>query len=125
MNGHHRIEQKSKINALGLNREFECLTISIKRPGALSGGNSNGLFVGSTKKTLFECTVRSLIDNPNGSVSNWNDRDNRGNCRRFKTCKGTARRYFFNAHWSFFYDIRSFYDVYLFTEYLHQIKRMQ
>ena len=63
MNGHHRVEQKSEINALGLDGELERLAVTIERPGPLNGSNRQGGFIGPVEQALFDAAC-GLVDEP-------------------------------------------------------------
>ncbi len=70
VDGHHRVEQKGEINALGLDGELERLAIAIERPGTLGGGNGDVGFISPIEQTFLERAVGRFIKDLHRAVGN-------------------------------------------------------
>ncbi len=85
MDGHHRIKQKSEIDALGLDGQLERLAIPIERPGSLSGRNSQADFIAPIEQTFLECAVGGFIEELNRAIGNRHHGNDATDARGVKT----------------------------------------
>ena len=98
VDGHHGVEEKGEVDALGLDGELEGFAVAVEGPGALLGGKGDRGLVGPSKQALLEGAVGRLVDDLHRAFGDGNDGDNRGDRRRFEAGEGIAGGQVFKAH---------------------------
>ena len=90
VDGHHRVEKKSQVDALGFHGQLERLAVPVEGPGPLGSCHADSGFVAAVQKPVLERSGLSLIDQCDGPLGNGNDRHNRHNLGRFDAFQGQA-----------------------------------
>jgi hypothetical protein len=63
---HHRVEEEGEFYALSFDRQLERISVAVERPGALSSGMRDVLFVVAPEEAVSQCAVLRFVNELNG-----------------------------------------------------------
>jgi hypothetical protein len=90
VDGHHGVEQKGQVEALGLACKLERRSVAVKRPGAIQDGDGDGPLIGGGEETFLECPVGELVEDLHSALGDGHDGDHRADALRFEADEGVA-----------------------------------